>query len=100
FVLPSLNEGISNTVLEAMATGLPVIATAVGGNAELVQDQETGFLVPCGDAAALAERLARYLDSPALVSRHGSAGRLRAEREFSIARMVDDYDELYGTLMN
>lgn len=100
FVLPSLNEGISNTVLEAMATGLPVIATAVGGNAELVQDEETGFLIPGGDAAALAERLARYLDSPALVSRHGSAGRLRAEREFSIARMVDDYDRLYGTLMN
>lgn len=95
FVLPSLNEGISNTILEAMATGLPVIATAVGGSPELVADNETGFLIPANDPAALAERLLRYLQSPALLHAHGKAARARAESEFSIQRMLRDYDSLY-----
>ena len=59
FVLPSLGEGISNTVLEAMATGLPVIATRVGGNPELVQDGVSGLLVPAADAPALAAAILR-----------------------------------------
>jgi sugar transferase (PEP-CTERM/EpsH1 system associated) len=100
FVLPSLNEGISNTVLEAMATGLPVIATAVGGNPELVVENETGFLIPPNDPAALAERLLRYLRSPALLREHGRAARDRAEREFSIQRMLLDYARLYHDLID
>ena len=61
FVLPSLAEGISNTILEAMASGLPVVATNVGGNAELVESGHTGELVPAGDASALAGQMQRYL---------------------------------------
>lgn len=99
FVLPSLNEGISNTVLEAMACGLPVVATAVGGTPELVSNGETGFLVDSGDVAGMAGRLAAYLDSPGLRQRHGTAARGRACHEFSIERMVADYDTLYRRLL-
>jgi sugar transferase (PEP-CTERM/EpsH1 system associated) len=95
FVLPSLNEGISNTILEAMATGLPVVATDVGGNGELVEDGVTGFLVPSGDADALAGRLAAYADDPELLRAHGLAARRRAESEFSIRRMLERYENLY-----
>ncbi|MEZ5566606.1 MAG: TIGR03088 family PEP-CTERM/XrtA system glycosyltransferase [Gammaproteobacteria bacterium] len=99
FVLPSLNEGISNTILEAMASSLPVIATAVGGNPELITDNETGFLIPGNDAAALAERLLGYLRRPELATSHGVAGRERVEREFSIQRMLLDYDRLYQEIL-
>ena len=99
FVLPSLNEGISNTILEAMASGLPVVATAVGGNPELVADNETGFLIPGNDPAALAERLLRYLRTPALARAHGRAGRERVEREFSIQRMLQDYERMYRAVI-
>jgi glycosyltransferase involved in cell wall biosynthesis len=95
FVLPSLAEGISNTILEAMATGLPVIATAVGGNAELVVDGETGFLVGPGDAQAIAERLVRYRDAPELAARHGRAARDRVAGQFSLDTMVQAYADLY-----
>ena len=64
FVLPSKAEGISNTILEAMATGLPVVATRVGGNPELVVEGKTGTLVPSSDPAALAGAIARYAGSP------------------------------------
>lgn len=94
-VLSSRAEGISNTILEAMATGLPVIATAVGGNAELVADGLTGTLVAPNDEDALAAALERYLDDEALRTAHGAAGRARVENEFSIQRMVDAYDNLY-----
>ena len=100
FTLPSLNEGISNTILEAMATGLPVIATAVGGSPELVANDETGFLVPVNEPAALADRLLRYLQSPRLAASHGRAGRLRAEGEFAMARMVENYARLYRDVIN
>lgn len=98
FVLPSLNEGISNTVLEAMACATPVVATAVGGNPELVTEGETGFLVPVGDDEALAECLGRYAADPALRARHGAAGRARVERDFSIPRMLADYAAFYTRL--
>lgn len=98
FVLPSLAEGISNTLLEAMASGLPVIATRVGGNAELVVEGVTGTLVPAAQPQALAAALARYIAEPALCRRHGLAGRERVEREFSmetmVARYVDNYERL------
>ncbi len=98
FVLPSLAEGISNTLLEAMASGLPVIATRVGGNAELVVEGVTGTLVPAAQPQALADALARYVAAPALLRRHGLAGRERVEREFSmetmVARYVDNYERL------
>lgn len=98
FVLPSLNEGISNTILEAMASGLPVLASAVGGNVELIEDGKTGRLFPVADAAALAAGLAAYLDDGALRRRHGQAARRVAERDFSLATMVDRYADVYRRL--
>lgn len=100
FVLPSLGEGISNTILEAMASGLPVIATRVGGNAELVREGMTGELVAPGDPAAIAEALVRLHDDRALARRFGEAARARACREFSVAAMVDAYHCLYGELLS
>lgn len=95
FVLPSRAEGISNTILEAMASGLPVIATDVGGNRELVVDGETGFLVPSGEPGAIAGRLSWYRENPDALARHGRAGRERALREFSLDVMVENYRRLY-----
>lgn len=99
FVLPSLAEGISNTILEAMASGLPVVATDVGGNRELVQEARTGFLVPASDPGALAEALARYVDDPALRRDHGDSGRRRAEQCFSLDGMVDRYVSVYESVV-
>jgi len=98
FVLPSLNEGISNTILEAMASGLPVVATDVGGNPELVQHGETGFLVPPLDPEALAHALLKYADDPGLAREHGAQARTRAEREFSVDRMIAGYLAVYDEL--
>lgn len=95
FVLPSRAEGISNTILEAMATGLPVIATDVGGSAELVIDGVTGFLVPPRDPVAIAACLRRYQENPGLVVRHGQAGRDRVTGQFSLDVMIRSYRELY-----
>ena len=100
FVLPSLAEGISNTILEAMASGLPVIATKVGANADLMEDGLSGRLVPRGNPQAIAEEILRYLSEPALARRHGHAGRQIVERRFSLDRMVGDYEGLYRRLLD
>jgi sugar transferase (PEP-CTERM/EpsH1 system associated) len=99
FLLPSLNEGISNTVLEAMASGLPVIATDVGGNPELVQPGVTGTLVPVGDAEALAEAVLALLDDPARRAQYGAAARERIAREFDWNRTVQAYLGVYDALL-
>lgn len=99
FVLPSLAEGISNTVLEAMATGIPVIATDVGGNADLVVDGRTGCLAKVGDAQGLSEAIWSYVADDRLCRIHGDAARLRAESSFSIRAMVDGYTALYDRLL-
>jgi sugar transferase (PEP-CTERM/EpsH1 system associated) len=99
FVLPSINEGISNTILEAMASSLPVIATNVGGNPELVVDNETGFLVPKQNPVAMSNAIKRYLDNPELIIAHGQAGRSRCESVFSLSRMVIDYARVYDSLI-
>src|SRR5207244_3676373 len=78
FTLSSIAEGISNTILEAMASGLPVVATRVGGNPELVDDGLTGTLVSARDERALADALAAYVDDQHLVAVRGKAGRQRA----------------------
>ena len=98
FVLPSLAEGISNTILEAMACGLPVVATRVGGNEELVVEGETGFLVSRSDPGAMAETLLHYLEDDTLRDRHGAAARRRVEKHFSIHGMVNRYLEVYDEL--
>jgi sugar transferase (PEP-CTERM/EpsH1 system associated) len=99
FVLPSLAEGISNTILEAMASGLPVIATAVGGNGELIEDGCTGALVKTGDSDVLAEALLRYAHDPDRARAAGRAGRVRAERLYGLDTMVGQYDALYDRLL-
>lgn len=99
FVLPSINEGISNTILEAMATELPVIATNVGGNPELVIDNKTGYLVEKQNSLAMAEAFKKYLDNPDLLVGHGKAGRTRCESMFSLKRMIIDYMNVYDNLL-
>lgn len=99
FVLPSLAEGICNTVLEAMACGRPVIATAVGGNPELLEPGVTGELVPAGEPEALADAIEVYADDPERARRHGLAARQRAETAFSLDAMVAGYQALYDELL-
>jgi sugar transferase (PEP-CTERM/EpsH1 system associated) len=100
FALPSLNEGISNTILEAMASALPVVATRVGGNAELVQQQRTGLLCAARDPAAMAEAIRVYEKQPELARRHGAEARAVVERDFALARMVQDYASVYERVLN
>jgi glycosyltransferase involved in cell wall biosynthesis len=95
FVLPSLAEGVSNTILEAMASGLPVVATAVGGNVELVDRGATGLLVPAGDVEALATAIVDLAADPGRAATMGRAGRAAAESRFSLAAMVATYRRVY-----
>jgi sugar transferase (PEP-CTERM/EpsH1 system associated) len=95
FVLSSIGEGISNAILEAMAAGLPVIATRVGGNVELVRDALTGRLIEPRRPEALAEALGAYFGDPELARAHGAAGRERVATDFGLDRMLADYMSLY-----
>jgi glycosyltransferase involved in cell wall biosynthesis len=97
FVLPSLMEGMSNTVLEAMASGLPVVLTPAGGTDELLTSGENGRLVPHRDPEALADALRGYLNDPALAARHGRAARRRA-RTMRWGRVAGQYLSLYDTI--
>jgi glycosyltransferase involved in cell wall biosynthesis len=99
FVLPSLYEGLPNAVLEAMACGKPVIATAVDGTPEAVVHGETGWLVPPRDPAALADAALRFCNSRTLMKKLGHNGRKRAVRTFGIDRQVSAFDELYRKLI-
>ncbi len=101
FVLPSKNEGISNTILEAFASGLPVVATAVGGNVELVEEGVNGSLVKAGDEPDMAQALLRYLHEPERITEEGQRARLHAEQRFSIPAMAEAYSNVYEqTLRN
>ena len=98
FVLPSRREGISNTLLEAMASGLPVVATCVGGNPEVVEENVTGFLVEPNDPELMAHALLRYINDATLVTEHGRAARARVEKHFSLDAMVSEYRRVYELL--
>jgi len=99
FVLPSLSEACSNGLLEAMATGLPVVTTNVGGNASLVEDEVTGLLVPPGDSRSIAEAIVRLIQRPAFAAELAARGRDRLQATFGMDRMVARVEALYdGTL--
>jgi glycosyltransferase involved in cell wall biosynthesis len=95
FVLSSLSEGISLTLLEAMASGLPVVAMRVGGNPEVVAHGQTGYLVPTADPDALAAALLQLWHDPEAGRRQGAAGRRRVEQQFDVRGMVAAYEALY-----
>lgn len=97
FALPSLAEGMSNTILEAMASGLPVVATAVGGNADLVQHGTTGFVVAPSAPHALAKRLVELATNESTARAMGEAGRLCATQQFSMQAMVKIYQGVYDS---
>jgi glycosyltransferase involved in cell wall biosynthesis len=98
-VMPSLNEALSNVLLESMAAGAPLVATRVGGTPEALSDGECGLLVPAGDATALAMGVARLLNDPAFAARLGHAARQRIANEFSVDRMVRATEQLYVDLL-
>ena len=97
-VLPSLTEGLSNIALEAMASGLPVVGTAIGGLKEQITNGITGLLIPPRDADALVRAVTTLLRDAALRSEIGAAARVSVERRYSLASVVDAYEELYDHL--
>ena len=98
-VMPSLNEALSNVLLESMAAGAPVVATRVGGTPEALVDGDTGLLVPPGDAGAIAAAVSRLLDDGELARRLGCAARRLIAERFSVERMVRATENLYAELL-
>jgi glycosyltransferase involved in cell wall biosynthesis len=98
-ILPSANEGTPVVVIEALAAGCPVVATAVGGVPDVVREGVDGFLVPPRDTEALAERLARLAEDPKLRAEMGAAGRESVPPRYAVERLVGDIDELYRSLL-
>ena len=94
-VLPSLSEGLSNTLLESMAAGVPVVATRVGGNPEVVEHGGTGWLIPPRDPDALGLAIASILQSPERAASFGQRARERVAEHFSLHRMVRDTELFY-----
>jgi glycosyltransferase involved in cell wall biosynthesis len=99
FVLPSLYEGLPLSLLEAMASGRPAIATDVPGSNEVVHHAESGLLVPRADPLALADAIRRLLADPAAAERLARAGRARVDRDFSVERMVRGVEAVYDQLL-
>lgn len=99
FVLPSLGEGISNTILEAMSTGLPVIATRVGGNVELVKEAVTGTLIAPDAPSDLMAAILSYYKNPELITSHGAAAREKIQASFSMEAMTNGYLRIYDRVL-
>jgi glycosyltransferase involved in cell wall biosynthesis len=100
FVLPSLSEALSNSLMEAMASGCAVVASRVGGNPELVKDQETGLLFDAKDANSLAQSLHRLIEEAAFRDRLGVAASASIRERFSLAASVHRMEEIYSSLLN
>ena len=99
YVLSSISEGISLTLLEAMSCCLPVVATNVGGNPEVVKEGETGYLVPPRDPALFAEKLLCLIGDGEMRTDMGNAGRARVERFFNLSQTAKNYEKLYSELL-
>jgi len=95
FLMTSLTEGMPNTLLEAMAMGVPSVSTSVGGVPELLEDGVGGFMSPVGDAAGLAAHILRFVENPELLASCGVACRKRIETEFSFERRVRKMEDFY-----
>jgi glycosyltransferase involved in cell wall biosynthesis len=98
-VLPSLSEGLSNVLIESMAAGVPVVATEVGGNPEIVEDGVTGLLIPPRDAGSLAQAIVFLLQNSEKAAFMGQEGRRRIASRFSLTRAVDETQRLYVSLL-
>jgi glycosyltransferase involved in cell wall biosynthesis len=98
FALASLFEGTSNTLLEAMATGLPVITTRVGGNMELFEENKSGLLFEVRDFQSLAAHLMRLAASSKLRQTFGAAARKHVEEHFTLERRINNYSDMYTEL--
>lgn len=100
FVLPSITEGISLALLEAMSAGLPIVATNVGGNPEIVIDGQTGLLVPPNDPYSMSKAILKVMDDKNFAKQMGLAGKALAQKQFSIEAMVSQYEQLYQNILN
>jgi glycosyltransferase involved in cell wall biosynthesis len=98
-LLTSHSEGLSNAILEAMAAGLPVLATDVGGNRELVRPGENGYLLGTRDPGKIADIVVQVLQNQALASKLGACGRRRAEAEFSLGQLASRSTDIYERLI-
>jgi glycosyltransferase involved in cell wall biosynthesis len=99
FCLPSMTEGFNRTLLEAMSCGLPIIATSVGGNVEIIQDGVNGLLVPPGNSSALASAIIELLQNKRKAQKMGTEGRRVVEQNFNIQTNVNQIQELYSNLL-
>jgi glycosyltransferase involved in cell wall biosynthesis len=99
-VHPSRSEGLSNTILEAMAEGLPVVATNVGGTPEIINDNRSGLLVPPNDAHSLAAKVRLLLDRPDLRAQLGSAGLEVVRQRFNVERVATQYEHIYESVLS
>ncbi len=97
-VLPSISESLSNTIMESLAAGVPVVACRAGGNDELIRDGENGFLVPVADAKALAERIDTLVQQPELRKSFGVTAKKDARR-FSLEKICGEYEQFYASLL-
>jgi glycosyltransferase involved in cell wall biosynthesis len=100
FVLPSLSEGMSNALLEAMAAGRAIVATKVGGNAENLEQGNAGLLVPAGDVEALRDAVARLITDAGARQRFGVYAADRAEQEYAYTQMLDRTERVYSELVD
>jgi len=100
FVLPSLSEGLSVALLEAMSAGVPAIASEVGGNPEVVVDGETGYLVPPQSSEELGSRIIEFMSNPESARLLGESGKERVARDFTTARMLEQYQDLYDSCLS
>ena len=98
-VLTSRSEGLSNAILEHMAAGRPIVATAVGGNVELIKDRINGILVPPEDPKAVANAVGRLLDNPELAGQLGASAKHQVEQKYSLSAMVKRYEDFYLRLL-